>query len=200
MARRREVDPDQIVEAAVRCFAERGYESTRTAAIAREAGVSEGTLYNYFRDKHALFLAVVERINDKIEQEFRFDAVGKDDVVEFFLDEARRIAAFAHEHPESIQILVRDLRHREATPIAVRFMERNQKRIQGGIDRLVEAMGFQPEPEELEAIRISFHSGIENFINRWCVDPTHIDLQAALAAYIRGFLTLLEQRGRKAKS
>lgn len=46
---------DEILNAAERVLAARGYAQTSMAAVAREAGVSVGSLYNYFRDKNELF-------------------------------------------------------------------------------------------------------------------------------------------------
>ena len=40
--------PAQILDAAERVFNRRGYDRATTREIAAEAGVSEGTLYNYF--------------------------------------------------------------------------------------------------------------------------------------------------------
>ena len=51
----------QILEGATAAFLELGYEGTSVDEIARRAGVSKGTLYNYFPDKSALFAAIVER-------------------------------------------------------------------------------------------------------------------------------------------
>lgn len=47
-----------IVEAACKCFAERGYANTRNQDIARLAGVTTGALYHYFAGKADLFAAV----------------------------------------------------------------------------------------------------------------------------------------------
>ncbi|XID96060.1 helix-turn-helix domain-containing protein [Paenibacillaceae bacterium WGS1546] len=38
-------------------FGEKGYRSVTTAEIARAAGIAEGTLFNYFRNKGELFIA-----------------------------------------------------------------------------------------------------------------------------------------------
>jgi len=48
-----------IVAAAERLFAERGYAATRTADIARAAGVTERTLFKHFPDKDALLRRVL---------------------------------------------------------------------------------------------------------------------------------------------
>jgi TetR/AcrR family transcriptional regulator, fatty acid metabolism regulator protein len=44
----------QILDAAVRAFARRGYEATRVGDIAVEAGVAYGLVYHYFRSKEEL--------------------------------------------------------------------------------------------------------------------------------------------------
>ncbi|MEW6572325.1 MAG: TetR/AcrR family transcriptional regulator [Bacillota bacterium] len=46
----------QILEAAGRVFARKGYERSTTAEIAREAGVAEGTIFRYFETKKALLV------------------------------------------------------------------------------------------------------------------------------------------------
>src|ERR1035437_5450898 len=45
---------DQIVKAAVRLFSENGYFQTTIDDIAKEADVSKGLVYLYFKDKHDL--------------------------------------------------------------------------------------------------------------------------------------------------
>ena len=50
----------QILAAAVELFSRYGFYETEVEAIAKVAGVSKGTIYNYFTDKHALFMETVE--------------------------------------------------------------------------------------------------------------------------------------------
>jgi len=52
---------DAIVEAAAQVFERHGYAAGTTNRIAERAGVSIGTLYQYFADKDAVLTAVVER-------------------------------------------------------------------------------------------------------------------------------------------
>lgn len=51
----------QILSGAKSAFLELGFGGASVDQIARRAGVSKGTLYSYFEDKHALFAAVVSR-------------------------------------------------------------------------------------------------------------------------------------------
>lgn len=55
---------EQILDGATKVFAERGFHRARVKEIAREAGVSEGTIYNYFEDKEALLIGILHRLNE----------------------------------------------------------------------------------------------------------------------------------------
>lgn len=58
--RRRKADrPQEIVQAALEVFAEKGFAAARLDDIARRAGVSKGALYLYFETKEELFRDVV---------------------------------------------------------------------------------------------------------------------------------------------
>jgi len=60
-----------LVEATARVLVKEGYESTNTNKIAQAAGVSIGSLYQYFPNKEALVAAVVERHKQEMMQLFR---------------------------------------------------------------------------------------------------------------------------------
>lgn len=64
--RRTEKKHRQILEGARRLFFSKGYESTSTDEIAREAGVSKGTLYVHFPTKEKLFTDVAEIVNEEL--------------------------------------------------------------------------------------------------------------------------------------
>lgn len=51
-----------ILKAAVREFAQEGVAGARTDAIARSAGVNKALLYYYFKDKEAIYRAVLEQV------------------------------------------------------------------------------------------------------------------------------------------
>lgn len=57
-----------VLEAALREFAAHDYKSANTEAIARRAGVSKGTLFNWFRNKQALYLTALRYMTDRVER------------------------------------------------------------------------------------------------------------------------------------
>ncbi len=57
--RRKDSRPGELLEAALDCFAERGFAATRLEDVAARAGVTKGTAYLYFKNKEELFKAVV---------------------------------------------------------------------------------------------------------------------------------------------
>ncbi len=66
--RRKEERPEEILDAALRLFTEKGFSATRMVDVAKQAGISKGTLYLYFESKEAIFCAVVQqRIMPKLD-------------------------------------------------------------------------------------------------------------------------------------
>jgi TetR/AcrR family transcriptional regulator, fatty acid metabolism regulator protein len=54
-------DPDkhrQIIDAAIRVFAQAGYYNSRVSDIAREAGIASGTIYLYFKTKDEILVTL----------------------------------------------------------------------------------------------------------------------------------------------
>ncbi len=60
--RRKEARPGEIIDAALELFCEKGFAGTRMDDVARRAGVTKGTVYLYFKNKEALFYALVNEM------------------------------------------------------------------------------------------------------------------------------------------
>jgi AcrR family transcriptional regulator len=59
--RRKETRPQELLEAALELFVQKGFAATRAEEVARRAGVSKGTLYLYYPSKEDLFKAMVRQ-------------------------------------------------------------------------------------------------------------------------------------------
>ncbi|HSV71554.1 MAG TPA: TetR/AcrR family transcriptional regulator [Methylibium sp.] len=65
--RRKEARPQELLDAALELFVEKGFAATRSEEVAVRAGVSKGTLYLYYPSKEELLKAVIrENISAEI--------------------------------------------------------------------------------------------------------------------------------------
>jgi AcrR family transcriptional regulator len=60
---------NQILDAAAIVFAAKGFHPTTIRDIAKQAGIADGTIYNYFETKSALLLGIFERMRNTILEE-----------------------------------------------------------------------------------------------------------------------------------
>jgi AcrR family transcriptional regulator len=59
--RRKEARPQELLDAALEVFVEKGFVAARAEEVAARAGVSKGTLYLYYPSKEELLKAVIRR-------------------------------------------------------------------------------------------------------------------------------------------
>jgi AcrR family transcriptional regulator len=59
---------EQILEAAVVCFAKRGFHQASMHDISAEAGISVGLIYRYFQNKEAVIAAMADRHKREIQE------------------------------------------------------------------------------------------------------------------------------------
>ena len=59
--RRAEARPDEVLDAAIQLFSEKGYAAATVEQIAKRAGLSKGAVYLYFPSKKALLEGLVKR-------------------------------------------------------------------------------------------------------------------------------------------
>ncbi len=71
-----------ITDAAVDVFAEKGFHQARISDIARRAGVADGTIYLYFKNKEDLLLSIFEEKMDFLLGGLRTALDGVEDPVE----------------------------------------------------------------------------------------------------------------------
>jgi TetR/AcrR family transcriptional regulator, transcriptional repressor for nem operon len=64
LARTKEFRPEEALDAAIQLFWCRGYEATSLRDLLDGMGIGRGSFYNTFGDKHALFLASLDRFRE----------------------------------------------------------------------------------------------------------------------------------------
>ncbi len=66
------VKREQILQAALAVFAEKGFHPATIKDVAARAGVADGTVYNYFENKTALILGLLDWVNQSDQRETDF--------------------------------------------------------------------------------------------------------------------------------
>jgi AcrR family transcriptional regulator len=76
---------NQILDAAAQVFAEKGFHRATTREIASTAGISEGTIYNYFDNKESLLIGIMVRLAQVESMNEELVEALQGDVREFFV-------------------------------------------------------------------------------------------------------------------
>jgi AcrR family transcriptional regulator len=74
----------QILDAATRVFAEKGFHRATIKDIARVAGIADGTIYTYFASKTEVLLGILHRLNETTEREQHLMPENEQDPRSFF--------------------------------------------------------------------------------------------------------------------
>ena len=115
----------QILNAAARVFARKGYDRANVSDICRKARISNGALYKYFRNKEEVYLATLHRMVGLFsETQAKYLPVNKS-IYEVIHDMLKEVESFAQSHSDYIVIYL-DL----GSPSMKRFSDAVSERIE----------------------------------------------------------------------
>ena len=83
----------RIIDAARRCFADRGYEATTNRTVAEEAGITTGAIYYYFDSKLDIYQAVHDEVQERVYRLF----TGAERKAGTFLEKIEAVFEAAHD-------------------------------------------------------------------------------------------------------
>ncbi len=177
-----------IADAALEEFLAHGAEGVRVAAIARRAGVAEGTIYLYYRNKDAIFAGVLRRFFERMTREAAAEAaVGA--------GAARRLEAIARHHLRNVSrvwplfaLATSRTRfsedYRQSDSYA---LQRGYAAVFDGVIRDGQAMGEIRPDLPLTSLRDLFFGGLE-FACRTALLRGQTDAEAAAPGLLAVFL------------
>ena len=156
----------QLLDAAVRVFARKGYHASRVGDIAEEAGVAHGLLYHYFRSKDQVLEAVFhENWNALLA---RIASVEESD--EPAADQIRHIAAIVLRTwlhlPDVVRVVIQEFGR--SPELAERIGELTQPidAIQRVIERGIERGEFRKDIDPVFAATVVY-GGIDELLTGW---------------------------------
>ena len=131
MARTKEFDPEDALEAAVKVFWRLGYEHTALDALMQEMGVARQSLYDTFGDKRALYLKALKHYRDgnhaMLRQLFAGDRSVKEGFAKLLVDLARESRA---EHERGCLLLSANMERADDDAELADFLRDNQKTVE----------------------------------------------------------------------
>jgi AcrR family transcriptional regulator len=98
-----------ILDAARGVFAEHGYEGASVRDIIRRTDLASGTFYNYFPDKDAIFVALIEETGEEARRRVREARLRARTAAEFVEGGYRAFFEFIVEEPERFAFMRRNL-------------------------------------------------------------------------------------------
>jgi AcrR family transcriptional regulator len=171
-----------LMDAAVRVFAEKGIARTTVSDITVSAGVAKGTFYLYFDSKEALLAALKERfVNELLAHATAlYERVGReewwtlvDQTVEDFVD-------LTLKNKDLIHVLVQEGITPETSEVFAECQRRIDAMFVGGIQAGIAAEVFKVSDPELAARMI--HHALEGSINHAVLYEPRIERDRLITA------------------
>jgi AcrR family transcriptional regulator len=172
----------ELMDAAIRVFAEQGVHGSTVADITRAADVAKGTFYLYFDSKEHLLGALKERFVDDIlaQASSLYEKVGREDwwslvdqTVESFVD-------FNFERKDMIHVLVQEGFTPETSELFAECERKIDAMFADGIRAGMEAGAFRASDPELTATML--HHALEGTMNHAVLYARDLDRDRLVAA------------------
>jgi TetR/AcrR family transcriptional regulator, repressor for uid operon len=185
---------DQIIAAALTCFAQAGYHATTMADVAAQAGVSKGTPYLYFESKQALFIALHEEwdcgLGDRVNAAIAgLPEAGRRSPRRVLHAVAAAVAGHVLERTQTCRVLMEAralAAHEPAIAAAVLASDaRTHQQLEGLIAAGVEAGEWPAGTDPALAARL-FTAGLYGLMAQWHLAPGSFSWDDAAAALAGG--------------
>ncbi len=100
---------NQILDAAAAVFAEKGFHRATTKEIAKTAGVSEGTIYNYFDSKADLLIGIMTRLAELEHLDEELADALQGEARDFLIAISRHRMGLIQQNDETIQAIMPEM-------------------------------------------------------------------------------------------
>ncbi|MFO7831627.1 MAG: TetR/AcrR family transcriptional regulator [Desulfuromonadaceae bacterium] len=149
-----------ILQAAQRLFAEKGYHATPTSEIASLAGVAQGTLFYHFKSKEGILLSLLQQTTGAYLEDAQEILEAAPSGLQGVLNLIERHLEFCTDHQEELKILLRD--------IPADVLQQNSSMLQTGTSEL------------MQRLQSTYHKALERGIQDTSIRP----LEPQSAAWI----------------
>ena len=140
---------ERIINAALKEFAQNGYEKASTNEIVRQAEISKGSLFNYFKNKRELYFFLIEYVAEIIEK--MYDEIDLD-VTDFF-ERIREVGLIKYKImkkvPQTFNFL-KGLGEEQAVEVKTEILKKSKIIIKNGMVRIYENIDFTKFRDDID--------------------------------------------------
>ena len=168
----------RILDSAIKVFARTGYSDARMQDVAKEADVSHGTVYVYFKNKDTLFVSIFQEILGELIQ-YIGSEIQKEKNAE---DKLRRMISMQldiiEENPDLTKLILIEFPRSgnflsdSNTDVLSRYIDLISDVIKQGIDGGIFSIGIRTD-----IIATMIYAGIQGIATRWILDGMSYSLK-----------------------
>jgi TetR/AcrR family transcriptional regulator, fatty acid metabolism regulator protein len=201
MARKPEGDKRrQILDAAISVFARKGYFTARVSDIATAAGVADGTIYLYFKNKEDVIVSLFADVLERHLARAREEIAGARTPRLKLLAIARHHLTALSERRDVAMLFQTELRQ------STLMSRLSSKELRGYFELLSEVVedgqkkgSFRPEIPRSLVVQ-SFFGALDEMVTSWILSPTRYNLVDLAEPVTDLFLGGLEARPKRART
>jgi AcrR family transcriptional regulator len=186
---------DQIIEAAIRVFARKGFYEARMDDIVAESGLSKGTLYWYFKSKDEVIGAILEHFFGfelhEIEDVLSKEEKVSDKLILLVHRAAAELKHMAEVIPITLDFYSAAARKKQVQASLKNYFDAYLSLLAGLIQQGIDRGEFRPVDAMETAVGIG--SLYEGLITLWVIDPQRVDLdrngEIAMGLLLNGLIS-----------
>ncbi|GCE31536.1 hypothetical protein KDA_70200 [Dictyobacter alpinus] len=134
---------EHLIDTALHLFAEKGWNATSIPDLAKAAGIAQGLMYHYFRNKEELLLAVIERHSFLAELKVLLSASSERPARQVLPEVAQNFALLLQQKRDLVQIFICEA---QKNPEVARHQD---ALIEGGVEILTSYLAVRMATGEL---------------------------------------------------
>ena len=185
----------QILEAAVKVFARQGFHQSTVAQIAKEAGVADGTIYLYFKNKDDILVQFFSNRTKQVFESFR-EEVGR---AETSADKLRNLvrchlAEFQRDRDGAIVYQVETHQSRRLAEDQIREMSKMYRDLVSEIVEQGQQEGTLRKDLYVGLVKRFIIGAVDEVINTWLHSNGEYDLVSMADPLVELFMTGIGQR------
>lgn len=184
----------RILDAAIKVFAEQGFHQSTVSQIAKEAGVADGTIYLYFKNKDDILVQFYEFKTKQVFARFR-EAVDQADTATEKLRNLIRVhlEEFQKNHNMAIVYQVETRQQRRLAEKPIKEMSKLYRDIIAELVELGQEEGTMRRNLYLGMVKRLINGAVDEVINAWIHTGRNYDLVSMadplVELFIRGIGT-----------